>query len=243
MKLPQIERWRRLKQASWQTFIAQFQNLQLNQFATWPLTVKLCSWLLIFLLVFAIGFVLAIQPQHRALQQARLEERQLLQQFSEQYLQLQQLQQSRQGDQALQKKIQQLSAASLSASQMPALISRLQQAAKHSKVVLQDIQIEAEQVQPYFIEQPISLTVVGDYHALALFSTQLAALDDLMVIQDFVMQNDIVQSQHPRINTQFKLLSYRYIDAEQPTKTVAEQALSAHSDGAVHRQQTTEHLQ
>ena len=81
------------KKMTVEKFFQQFNTLDMNNYGTWPLSVKITCWLFLFFVVCAIGYFLAIKPKMNSIDQARTVEQNLLNEFKEKDSKLRNLQQ------------------------------------------------------------------------------------------------------------------------------------------------------
>jgi len=58
-----------------------------------------------------------------------------------------------------------------------------------SGVRFQDISVQAEVEQEFFIEQPIQIIGLGDYHQFGSFVSGIAALPRIITMHDFEIKN------------------------------------------------------
>ena len=74
-------------------FFQQFNTLDMNNYGSWPLSVKITCWIFIFLAVLALGYFVVIKSQLEAIANAQAKEQSLLNEFKEKDSKLRNLQQ------------------------------------------------------------------------------------------------------------------------------------------------------
>ena len=81
------------KKMSVEKFFQQFNTLDMNNFGSWPWSVKITCWIFLFFVVCALGYFLAIKSKLDAIDGARNQEQTLLNEFKEKDSKLRNLQQ------------------------------------------------------------------------------------------------------------------------------------------------------
>lgn len=64
-------------------FLQQFNTLDMNNYGSWPISVKITCWIFIFFAVLALGYFIVIQPKLQAIDNAQAQESNLLNEFRE----------------------------------------------------------------------------------------------------------------------------------------------------------------
>ena len=105
-----------------------------------------------------------------------------------------------------------------------ALPQQFNELALSSGVVLQDLVIDAEVKRTFYIEQPLRLVALGNYHQLGQFLGSLSALPRLVTVHDFnlkpVPQAAIAETSTPRLVLTLHIKAYR-VKPEDPIDTQA----------------------
>ena len=96
----------------------------------------------------------------------------------------------------------------------------------------QDISVEPEIENEFFIEQPIRIAALGDYHQFGSFISGLAALPRIITMHDFEVSNpqptlDVL----PELNLVLQTKTYRSKEAD-PEGDAAAAAEAAPADAA-----------
>ena len=71
------------KKMTVEQFFQQFNTLDMNNYGSWPLSVKITCWIFIFLAVLALGYFVVIKSQLEAIANAQAKEQSLLNEFKE----------------------------------------------------------------------------------------------------------------------------------------------------------------
>lgn len=72
--------------------------------------------------------------------------------------------------------------------EVPGLIAQISRAAEARSVAVAGVTLAEERATPLYVEQPIDLSVVGDYHAIGAFASDIAALPMLVTWHDFAIE-------------------------------------------------------
>ena len=73
--------------------------------------------------------------------------------------------------------------------QVPKLIEGINAVGRGSGIRFQDISVDPEVEQEFFIEQPISIKAIGNYHQFGNFVTGIARLPRIITMHDFEVVN------------------------------------------------------
>ena len=66
------------KKMTVEQFFQQFNTLDMNNYGSWPLSVKITCWIFVFLAVSALGYFLVVKPQLDQIANAQVQEQNLL---------------------------------------------------------------------------------------------------------------------------------------------------------------------
>ena len=199
-------------------FFQQFNTLDMNNYGSWPLSVKITCWIFIFLAVLALGYFVVIKSQLEAIANAQAKEQSLLNEFKEKDSKLRNLQQYQTQLQEMEANFNQQLQQLPKESEIPSLVEDINLTGVNSGLKFKNIRLENEVKQEFFIEQPISIEATGDYHAFGAFTTGIAALPRIVTLHDFTVeakQDTEKKSDIPVINYTVKAKTYRYVGADE----------------------------
>ncbi|WP_445116783.1 type 4a pilus biogenesis protein PilO [Acinetobacter sp. WZC-1] len=205
------------KKMTVEKFFQQFNTLDMNNYGSWPIPVKITCWLFVFFLVCALGYFLVIRPKLEIIQTAQAQEKNLLSEFREKDSKLRNLQQYQVQLQEMEANFDQQLEQLPKETEIPGLVEDINITGVSAGLKFKNIRLENEVKQEFFIEQPISIDATGDYHAFGSFVSGIAALPRIVTMHDFVI--DAVSSPDrktdiPVVNYSLKAKTYRYIGAE-----------------------------
>ena len=204
-------------------FLQQFNTLDMNNYGSWPLSVKITCWIMIMLMIGALGYFLVIRGQLDDISNAQAQEQNLLNEFREKDSKLRNLQQLQAQLQEMEANFNQQLEQLPKETEIPGLVEDINVSGVNSGLKFKNIRLENEIRQEFFIEQPISIEATGDYHAFGSFVSGIAALPRIVTLHDFEItgtENTEKKSDIPQITYNVKAKTYRYIgntDNEQAT--------------------------
>ena len=210
------------KKMTVEQFFQQFNTLDMNNYGSWPLSVKITCWIFIFLAVLALGYFVVIRSQLEAIANAQAKEQSLLNEFKEKDSKLRNLQQYQTQLQEMEANFNQQLEQLPKETEIPSLVEDINLTGVSSGLKFKNIRLENEVKQEFFIEQPISIEATGDYHAFGAFTTGIAALPRIVTLHDFTVeakQDTEKKSDIPVIHYTVKAKTYRYIGADEQTNS------------------------
>ena len=206
------------KKMTVEQFFQQFNTLDMNNYGSWPLSVKITCWIFIFLAVLALGYFVVIKSQLEAIANAQAKEQSLLNEFKEKDSKLRNLQQYQTQLQEMEANFNQQLEQLPKETEIPSLVEDINLTGVNSGLKFKNIRLENEVKQELFIEQPISIEATGDYHAFGAFTTGIAALPRIVTLHDFTVeakQDTEKKSDIPVIHYTVKAKTYRYVGADE----------------------------
>lgn len=160
------------------------KNINPNNPGSWPWLAKLIACVAIFIVMLVAGFFLDWQEQWESLDRAKQEEQTLRDAFlvkKKEAINLdiikKQLLETQQTFGALLKQLP-------SKSEMDALLTDINQAGLGSGLQFELFQPGAEKINGAFAEQPISITVTGNYDDLGKFSSDISQLPRIVTLNN-----------------------------------------------------------
>ena len=210
------------KKMTVEQFFQQFNTLDMNNYGSWPASVKITCWIFIFLAVLALGYFVVIKSQLEEIANAQAKEQSLLNEFKEKDSKLRNLQQYQTQLQEMEANFNQQLQQLPKETEIPSLVEDINLTGVNSGLKFKNIRLENEVKQEFFIEQPISIEATGDYHAFGAFATGIAALPRIVTLHDFTVeakQDTEKKSDIPVIHYTVKAKTYRYVGADEQTNS------------------------
>ena len=192
-------------------FIQQLRTVDPNNYGSWPLSVKIFTWILIILFILALGYFVLIKKQLESIANAHATEQNLLNEFREKDSKLRNLQQYQIQLQEMEANFNQQLEQLPKETEIPGLVEDINVTGVNSGLKFNNIRLENEITQEFFIEQPISIQATGDYHAFGSFMSSVAALPRIVTVHDFSITAVKGKGDVPQLNYDIKAKTYRYI--------------------------------
>ena len=198
-----------------QEFRRSFESLDSENYGSWPLPVKVTVIGLIITLIAALGWALPISSKIDEINAAESQQQTLLDSYREKESRARHLK-------AYQEQVVQMEAEfNTLLDQLPKdtrvseLVEGINMTGVGSNIRFQDISVEPEIENEFFIEQPIRIAALGEYHQFGSFISGLAALPRIITMHDFEVSNpqptlDVL----PELNLVLQTKTYRSKEAD-----------------------------
>ena len=193
-----------------QEFRRSFESLDSENYGSWPLPVKVTVIGLIITLIAALAWALPISSKIDEINAAESQQQTLLDSYREKESRARHLK-------AYQEQVVQMEAEfNTLLDQLPKdtrvseLVEGINMTGVGSNIRFQDISVEPEIENEFFIEQPIRIAALGEYHQFGSFISGLAALPRIITMHDFEVSNpqptlDVL----PELNLVLQTITYR----------------------------------
>jgi len=189
----------------------QFTQLQGSHPGLWPVAPRVTLFAAFLISVIASGAWLCWFDQWESLDQARAKEDELRKLFRHKVGQAQNLDALRLKKVAVLARVELLGKQLPDKSEMDALLSEINQAGAGRGLQFELFKPEQLQLRPYYAELPIAIKLVGNYHALAGFVSDITNLPRVVTIDHLQInqQKEGMQTFEAIVHT------YRYLDKEE----------------------------
>ena len=210
--LPLLNEQSTAKRFELKQFYYQLRSLDSENYGSWPTAVKLFVLMAVILITCVISYALPINSQLKQIKAQKNQQQILLETYRSNKAQVQQQPNDLTQQIIDQQQLLQL-AQLLPTKESIALPQQFNELALSSGVVLQDLVVDAEIKQTFYIEQPLHLVALGNYHQLGQFLGSLSALPRLVTVHDFnlkpVPQVAIAETSTPRLVLTLHIKAYR----------------------------------
>ncbi|SHL26999.1 type 4a pilus biogenesis protein PilO [Phytopseudomonas punonensis] len=186
-------------------------DLDVNNIGSWPAAAKVIAGIISVVLVLALGYNFHLKDLQATLDQQRLDEETLKEQFSSKAFQAANLESYRE-----QMKEAEISFGALlkqlpSDTEVPGLLEDITRIGLDSGLEFEEIKLLPEVTQPFYIELPIQIQVVGGYHDLATFVSGVASQPRIVTLHDFELV-PAEQGSTSKLRMSVLAKTYRYND-------------------------------
>ena len=203
-------------------------KLNIKDIAAWPATFQLAILLATAFVVVTIGYFALLQGQQDELQSGKDTEEQLKTEYTDKKKQAVNLDDYKRQVAEVKQTFDVLLKQLPRKSEMDTLLNEINQAGVGRDLVIDSFTPQAEQVTTEMVEVPIQLSVLGRYHDLAAFASDISRLSRIVTLNDI----DITDSgiANPKDTSGRTLLSmktmaktYRYLDEDDKAKMKSDQ--------------------
>lgn len=192
----------------------QFTQLRGRHPGLWPIAPRVMLLAAILFGVIATGAWWSWLDQWEMLDHTRTEESELRKIFRHKVGQAQNLEMLRQKKAAVLARVEVLGKQLPGKSEMDALLSEINQAGTGRGLQFELFKPEQLRLRPYYAELPIAIKLVGNYHALAGFVSDIANLPRVVTIDHWVMN----QQKEGALSFEAVVHTYRYLDKEEASE-------------------------
>lgn len=191
-------------------FAKNFQSLDQNNYGSWPVPVKVTVLLFIMVLVGVLAYALPISSKIDEIKSAEAEEITLLDQYRTKESKARHLAEYKAQIDKMQLDFKELLNQLPKDTRISDLVDGINAVGVGSSIRFHDISVEAEVQQDFFIEQPIRISAVGEYHEFGSFVSGLAKLPRIVTLHDFEVNNSKpTLEQLPELTLVLNVKTYR----------------------------------
>lgn len=165
-----------------------FSELDLKNIGAWPLLLRILAAALLCSAVLALGYFLRLTDLQAELERKRVEEAVLKEQFTIKAHQVGQLEDYKEQMVSIESLFAELLQQLPSETEVPSLLDDINNAGLNSGLEFEEIKLLPEVVQPFYIELPIQIRVLGGYHELATFISAIAQMPRIVTAHDFAIK-------------------------------------------------------
>jgi len=183
----------------------------LETIGVWPGPVKAIITLVVFGGALTAGYFLHIQNLQTRLQAVQAEENQVRIEFEQKAFLAANLEEYRAQTVEMEAAFNELLRQLPSETEVPGLVDDVSETGVGSGLELNNIALQPELIQEFYIELPINVDVVGDYHDFGTFVSGVASLDRIVTLHDFT----ITTRQDSFLDMNIQARTYRYKDVNE----------------------------
>ncbi|MFC3902953.1 type IV pilus assembly protein PilO [Acinetobacter marinus] len=197
---------------SFERYVQQLQQMDMDNIGAWPTSVKVTMYVFILLIILAAAYFLMIKGVREDIANAEAQEANLLNDFRKKDSELRNLQMYQQQVQLMEVQFNQQLEQLPKETEIPGLVEDINMAGVSSGLEFKNIKLQPEVKQEVFIEQPIDMSVKGNYHSMGAFVSAVAALPRIVTLHDFKLETEKGEgSEVPHLKMDVKAKTYRYM--------------------------------
>ncbi|ERL56620.1 type IV pilus inner membrane component PilO [Psychrobacter aquaticus] len=202
------------KQFDLQEFRRSFESLDSENYGSWPLPVKVTVIGLIITFIAALAWALPISSKIDEIKAAESQQTTLLDSYREKESRARHLTAYQEQVVQMETEFNTLLDQLPKDTRVSELVEGINMTGVGSNIRFQDISVEPEIENEFFIEQPIRIAALGEYHQFGSFISGLAALPRIITMHDFEVSNpqptlDVL----PELNLVLQTKTYRSKEA------------------------------
>jgi len=184
-------------------------DLDLNNLGSWPTPVKAILMALLLAVVLGFGYSLYLTDKRDDIERAELKQAELRKDYGDKYFKAANLDAYRLQKQEMEETFGELVEQLPKDTEVPGLIEDITRAALDNALTIESIKLQEERTTEFYVELPIAITVLGDYHMLGTFVSGAANLSRIVTLHDFDIE-PTEGSKMLRMTIQAK--TYRYLE-------------------------------
>ena len=188
-----------------------FAELDLNNIGSWPAAVRALACLIVLVVVLALGYFMHLTDLQDSLERTRQEETTLKEQFTVKVRQAANLEEYKEQMQLMEASFEALLRQLPSETEVPGLLEDITTAGLNSGLEFEEIKLLPEVTQPFYIELPIQVKVLGSYHDLATFVSAVAGMPRIVTLHDFSIK-PVTAGNSSKLAMNILVKTYRYND-------------------------------
>ena len=183
-------------------------ELDTENIGSWPPIVRGVVCLIAMAIIFGIGYKLYIEDALTRLDEVKSQEAVLKDQFTTRAFQATHLAEYREQLVVMENTFGALLRQLPGDTEVPGLLEDISSAGIESGLKFEEIKLQPEKVQQFYVELPIRVRVEGEYHDLATFVSRVASMPRIVTLHDFVLKP--VGNNANRLSMDILMKTYRY---------------------------------
>lgn len=180
---------RKKQSFDFKSFQSSLNSLNKDNYGSAPLPVKIFVLALVVIFILALAWFTLISPKLEEIKATEAEQESLLETYKEKEAKARHLDVYKEQVAQMEVDFVALLSQLPQDNQVPKLIEGINAVGRGSGVRFQDISVDPEVEQEFFIEQPISIKAIGNYHQFGNFVTGIARLPRIITMHDFEVVN------------------------------------------------------
>ena len=196
-----------------QELINTLNTLDPENVGSWPQAVKIMIYIIVFIVVLALGYVFDISDMRDTLARGEEEQGQLLQDFEQKVFKANNLDVYKRQLKEMEDSFGSLLRQLPQDTEVPGLLEDITHTALGSGLEIDGIVLGTEQSKEFYAELPIDVKVHGDYHAFGAFVSGVSALPRIVTLHDYKivpMESRFADSGAPVLQMSIQAKTYRY---------------------------------
>ncbi|MEM9254235.1 MAG: type 4a pilus biogenesis protein PilO [Pseudomonadota bacterium] len=187
-------------------------DLDFDNVGSWPLAIKIIIWLVLLLVILALGYYYHIEGLQTNLEKAEVKEEKLKKDFEKKVFQAANLDAYRQQMAEMEESFGALVSQLPSDTEVPGLLEDITNKGLLNGLRISSIDLKKEKAKEFYVELPIAISARGSYHDLGAFISGMAGLPRIVTLHDFKITGEGSDSND--LSMQIMAKTYRYKDED-----------------------------
>ena len=198
-------------------------ELEFDDISSWPMPAKVAALSLVFLTILFLGYWFDTKSQLQSLDNYELEENQLKSTFETKEHKAANLDAYKEQMATMKESFGALLRQLPEKSEVPGLLEDISHQGLASGLEFRTIRLQSEKQIDFYVELPIEISVVGNYHQLAEFVSNVASLPRIVTLHDFSIRSAEKDKDPNKLLMNIIAKTYRYTaeserSADEPEK-------------------------
>ena len=199
-----------------QDILQELQEFDVNELdaeniGSWPAPIKAIAWLLVFIAILTLGYFYDVSDLQDTLGREQQKEQTLKTEFGQKALQAANLDAYRKQMQEMEASFGALVKQLPLDTEVPGLLEDITNKGLESGLEISSIKLGTERSDEFYIELPIEIEVVGNYHDFGAFVSGIAGLPRIVTLHNFKIGQ---QKSSSALTMKITAKTYRYKDQE-----------------------------
>ncbi len=199
-----------------QDILQELQEFDVNELdaeniGSWPAPIKAIAWLLVFIAILTLGYFYDVSDLQDTLGREQQKEQTLKTEFGRKALEATNLDAYRKQMQEMEASFGALVKQLPLDTEVPGLLEDITNKGLESGLEISSIKLGTERSDEFYIELPIEIEVVGNYHDFGAFVSGIAGLPRIVTLHNFKIDQ---QKSSSALTMKITAKTYRYKDQE-----------------------------
>ena len=191
--------------------LSELNNLELSNIGGWPLPAKVIIWVLLFAAALGAAWHFDWQNQYKELEKVKLLEKEKLDEFEVKQRKAANLDELKKQLAMMEEMFEDMVSRLPTKIEVESFVRDISQTGAASALEFELVKPEDEKSKEEYVELPISLKLVGDFHEFGMFVSGIAALPRIVTLQDFSIKRGSGKG-GGKLSMNVKAKTYRYRD-------------------------------
>jgi len=160
-------------------------DLSVDNIGSWPLLVKMISWVLAFCLIIFLGYYFLISDEIASYEKVKRKEVELRKEFKQKAFQAANLEAYRKQKEDMDESFDALISQLPSDTEVPGLLEDITNKGSISGLSFKTIDLQKEQTKEFYVQLPIKIVASGAYHDMGAFVSGVASLPRIVTLTNF----------------------------------------------------------